>query len=47
MKKTLRKVILPMSDDLIVLPGHGAETTIGDERKNNEYLQEKFLRSED
>jgi len=47
MKKTLRKVILPLSDDLIVLPGHGPETTIGRERKNNDYLQERFLRSGD
>lgn len=45
MKKTLRKVILPLPDHLIVLPGHGAETTIGDERRNNDYLQERFLRS--
>ena len=47
MKKTLRNVILPLPDDLIVLPGHGAETTIGRERKNNDYLQERFLRSAD
>ncbi len=47
MKKTLRGVILPLHDDLIVLPGHGAETTIGRERRNNEYLQERFLRSAD
>ena len=44
MKKTLRNVILPLEDELIVLPGHGAETTIGRERKNNEYLQDRFLR---
>ena len=47
MKRTLRKVILPLPDELIVLPGHGAETTIGQERKNNDYLQERFLRSAD
>ena len=47
MKKTLRSVILPLPDELIVLPGHGAETTIGRERKNNDYLQDKFLRSAD
>lgn len=47
MKKTLRNVILPLNDDLIVLPGHGPETTIGRERKNNSYLQERFLRSAD
>ena len=47
MKKTLRNVILPLDDHLIVLPGHGPETTIGQERKNNDYLQERFLRSAD
>ena len=47
MKRTLRNVILPLPDELIVLPGHGAETTIGRERKNNAYLQGKFLRSAD
>ena len=47
MKKTIRSVILPLPDDLIVLPGHGPETTIGRERKNNNYLQERFLRSAD
>jgi len=45
MKKTLRTVILPLDDELIVLPGHGPETTIGRERKNNQYLQDRFLRS--
>jgi glyoxylase-like metal-dependent hydrolase (beta-lactamase superfamily II) len=45
MKKTLQKVILQMPDELIVLPGHGAETTIGQERRNNSYLQERYLRS--
>ena len=47
MKQTLRSVILPLRDELIVLPGHGPETTIGRERKNNDYLQERFLRSAD
>jgi hydroxyacylglutathione hydrolase len=47
MKKTLRNVILPLADQLIVLPGHGPETTIGQERRNNDYLQERFLRSTD
>lgn len=45
MKRSLRSVILPLDDELIVLPGHGAETTIGRERKNNEYLQNRYLRS--
>ena len=44
MKKTLGNVILGLSDELVVLPGHGKETTIGKERKNNEFLQERFLK---
>ncbi len=40
MMKTLRTRVLPLSDDLRVLPGHGPETTIKFERKNNPYLKE-------
>lgn len=39
MEKTLRDKILPLSDHLRVLPGHGAETTIGNERRVNPYLK--------
>ena len=45
MKKSLREKILPLSDELILLPGHGPQSTIGRERKNNSYLQENFLAS--
>ena len=45
MKKSLEKKILPLSDELIVLPGHGPQSTIGRERKNNPYLQRSFLDS--
>ena len=45
MKVSLRNKILPLADELIVLPGHGPQTTIGRERKNNPYLQEDFLNS--
>ena len=44
MRKTLKKVILPLDDSLKVLPGHGKETTIGQERKSNQYLQAEYLR---
>ena len=44
MRKTLKKVILPLDDSLKVLPGHGKETTIGQERKINQYLQAEYLR---
>ena len=40
MRKTLMTKILPLSDDIRVLPGHGQETTIKLERKNNPYLKE-------
>ncbi|MEI9907884.1 MAG: MBL fold metallo-hydrolase [Actinomycetota bacterium] len=39
MEITLQKKIWPLSDDLRVLPGHGRETTIGDERLSNPYLK--------
>lgn len=40
MRNTLTKKILPLSDDIRVLPGHGDETTIKYERKTNPYLKE-------
>lgn len=40
MIETLKKKVLPLSDGLRVLPGHGGETTIEWERKTNPYLKE-------
>jgi len=40
MKSTLKNRVLTLSDELRVLPGHGPETTIKYERKNNPYLKE-------
>lgn len=40
MAETLKKKVLPLSDDLRVLTGHGPETTMKFERKNNPYLKE-------
>ncbi|MCW2541205.1 MAG: fold metallo-hydrolase [Frankiales bacterium] len=40
MTRSLREVILPMDDDIIVLPGHGQQTTIGRERLSNPFLQD-------
>ena len=45
MRSTLKSKILPLNDELIVLPGHGTQTTIGRERKINPYLQDSFLQS--
>jgi glyoxylase-like metal-dependent hydrolase (beta-lactamase superfamily II) len=40
MTDSLRRVILPMDDETAVYPGHGAETTIGRERRRNPFLLE-------
>ncbi len=39
MENTLKKKILPLPDEMRVLPGHGEETTIGRERRINPYLK--------
>jgi hydroxyacylglutathione hydrolase len=35
----IREKILTLPDDTAVLPGHGPQTTIGEERRNNPFLQ--------
>ena len=36
----IRRKLLPLPDDTIVLPGHGPATTIGHERSENPFLEE-------
>jgi glyoxylase-like metal-dependent hydrolase (beta-lactamase superfamily II) len=36
--RSLREVILPLSDETVVHPGHGPSTTIARERATNPYL---------
>ena len=38
MQKSLREKVLPLPDSMQVLPGHGPETSIGRERKYNQFL---------
>lgn len=45
MRNSLISKILPLNGELIVLPGHGPQTTIAREVVSNPYLQEEFLRS--
>ncbi len=40
MLRTLRDKVLPLRDDIVVLPGHGEQTSIGRERSTNPYLLE-------
>jgi hydroxyacylglutathione hydrolase len=39
MNRSLRTKILPLTDDTVVLPGHGPSTTIGRERAANPFLR--------
>lgn len=38
MLRTLSEKVLPLPDDIVVLPGHGEQTSIGRERAVNPYL---------
>jgi glyoxylase-like metal-dependent hydrolase (beta-lactamase superfamily II) len=39
---SMKEKILPLADDVVVLPGHGGTTTIGDERRTNPFLLKEF-----
>jgi hydroxyacylglutathione hydrolase len=40
MIRSLASKVLPLPDDTVVLPGHGPQTTIGQERASNPFLAE-------
>jgi len=40
MLRSLATRVLPLADDVVVLPGHGEQTTIGRERATNPFLQD-------
>jgi hydroxyacylglutathione hydrolase len=39
MLRSLAAKVLPLADEIVVLPGHGSQTTIGRERATNPYLR--------
>ena len=43
MVRSLRDKVLPLPDEVVVLPGHGPQTTMAAERRGNPYLQASFL----
>ena len=43
MMESLRTKVLPLRDDIVVLPGHGEQTSIGRERAINPFLQDLDL----
>ena len=40
MLRSLARKVLPLADDIVVLPGHGEQTSIGRERATNPFLQD-------
>ncbi len=40
--QSIIKKLMKLNDDLIVYPGHGSETTIGFEKKNNPFIKEEM-----
>ena len=40
MLRSLATVVLTQPDDMVVLPGHGQQTTIGTERATNPFLRD-------
>jgi glyoxylase-like metal-dependent hydrolase (beta-lactamase superfamily II) len=40
MLRSLTDKVLPLADDIVVLPGHGEQTSIGRERASNPFLLE-------
>ena len=40
MLRSLASKVLPLADDIVVLPGHGEQTSIGRERASNPFLQD-------
>jgi hydroxyacylglutathione hydrolase len=40
MLRSLREKVLTLRDDVVVLPGHGEQTSIGRERTTNPFLLE-------
>jgi glyoxylase-like metal-dependent hydrolase (beta-lactamase superfamily II) len=38
MLRSLTDKVLPLADDIVVLPGHGEQTSIGRERATNPFL---------
>lgn len=40
MLESLRTKVLPLADDIVVLPGHGGQTSVGQERATNPFLHE-------
>jgi hydroxyacylglutathione hydrolase len=40
MMRSLARTVLPLADDVVVLPGHGPDTTIGRERATNPFLRD-------
>jgi glyoxylase-like metal-dependent hydrolase (beta-lactamase superfamily II) len=36
--KSIRQKLMPLADDIVIYPGHGPESTIGEERDSNPFI---------
>lgn len=42
LRRSIHEVIMKLDDDFAVYPGHGPDTTVGRERRNNPFVLDKF-----
>ena len=35
----LKEKLLPLGDDIVIMPGHGGSTSLGEERANNQFFR--------
>ncbi|HBV9597528.1 TPA: MBL fold metallo-hydrolase, partial [Klebsiella pneumoniae] len=38
----IKEKLLPLGDDVTFIPGHGPLSTLGEERRNNPFLQDEM-----
>ena len=43
LQRSIRDKILPLGDNTILYPGHGPESTVAQEKKNNQFISENFI----
>jgi glyoxylase-like metal-dependent hydrolase (beta-lactamase superfamily II) len=39
MRESLKNMVVFFDDDMVVYPGHGSSSTMGDEKRHNPFLQ--------
>ena len=42
LRHTIHEILMKLPDEMTIYPGHGPQTTIGDERKSNPFVLQGF-----